>query len=149
MNQKDLKIRKQWLALTVFLPLLGLVYNGYHFSHDPLMDLLPVWYKYVLISSIVFSPLLFNYALYKCAYKKPGTKLLSILAVLTPVSLAGSIWAYVSGAVPMPNNPLLWSYIWVSHGLGIYWWVLNWKMRSINKRLKARLSERETVPSTH
>lgn len=136
MSEKDQKVRKQWLAILVLLPLLSLSYNGHYFTHDPSMDIFPVWYKYTLASLVMFIPLLFNYILYRCAYKKPGTKLLTVLFFLAPLSLAAGIWAYVSGKAPMPSNPLLWSYTWVSYGLTVLWWVLNWKMRKINKQLQ-------------
>ncbi len=136
MTEKDLKIRKQWLALLVIMPILNVAYNGYYFMNDPSMELMPVWYKNTFVSFVIFGSLIFNYLLYRCAYNKPGTKFLSVLLVLTPLALAGGIWGYVSGRVPMPTNPLLWGYTWVANGMAILWFVLNWKMRAINKRLQ-------------
>ena len=136
MTEKDLKIRKQWFAILVIMPTLGVAYNSYYFANDASMEILPVWYRYTFVSLVIFGSLIFNYLLYRCAYKKPGTKFLSVLLVLTPLSLVGGIWAYISGSVPMPSSPLLWGYTWFANGMAIVWCVLNWKMRSINKRLQ-------------
>jgi hypothetical protein len=136
MNEHDIKIRKQWLAVLLILPLWNLLYNALYLPSDPSWGVFPVWYKYSMIGASLILPLVFNYIVYLCAYKKPGTKLLTFLLIATPISLAAGLGVYAFGNIPTPKNTYFWVHMVISNGVAIWWCVLNWKMRAINKRLQ-------------
>jgi len=129
----EIKIRKQWLALLVIIPIWNFAFNLMYIQSDPSVKTMPAWFVYCNTVFVLFSPLVFNYILYYCAFKKPGTKLLTFVLIFTPISFALMIGVYVFGTVPLPNFRFFELHMAVASVLSIWWYVLNWKLRQLNK----------------
>ncbi len=144
MNQEDIKIRKHWMFLLLanflnLLPIYFLMSKDLNFASMP-QGALPF---IIAFQSIIYFG--FSYLLYRCAYKKPGTKLLTFIlfsSVLGWISLAAQ---WVRGSIGW-NNPFHWTVTLVQQIVGVYWFFLNWKMRLINKKLKTQTKTLEAAP---
>lgn len=85
------------------------------------------------------------YWFYRCAYKKPGTKLLTTYAISYVPSLLVTWPQYYSELATLASSPytLLFCFkmacIALNSSLGIWHAVLSWKMRAINKKRQADL----------
>lgn len=140
MDEKDRKVRKQWLYLLITL---STSYALYTLFQSPLASVqLPLLFKYSLIAYMVVVPLVIYFMLYRCAYKKPGTKFLTFLLISAPIVYIGGSIATILEKLPLPNDAWSWAYTIFQSGLGIWWYFLHWKMRAINKKLK------NTAPAT-
>lgn len=136
MNDADIKIRKQWLLCYTFGMLLSsfsLLLQG---SKDPTLDLFPMGrYGYVSITLLAYG--VFGYIFYRCAYKKPGTKLLMTCLLLTIPSLVLTPILYLKGIIKAPAYiPYYGTYLTLSQGVGFWWVIASWRMRKVNKRLQ-------------
>jgi peptidoglycan/LPS O-acetylase OafA/YrhL len=139
MNEEDKKIRKYWFGLlwglyalnaitTVFLQLY------FDFSTGAVSGNIRYW-------TVAFSLLYMlasNYILYRCAYKKPGTKFLTVCLIITVISLVGMPIAYFFGKLyPYDQIPYYGVYLFLTEVAGVFWALLCWKMRKLNKKLRA------------
>ena len=136
MNHADNKIRKQWLlcyGLSMMAFLCGLIFQV---RNDPMLDLLPQG-RYGHALSTLFVYCVFGYITYRCAYKKPGTKLLMTCLVLVVPSLIITPILYLKGIIQPPAYiPYYGVYLLASQGLSVWWVIASWRMRKVNKRLQ-------------
>lgn len=137
MNEEQNSIRKNWLRTLVALLAMNFVFSIFFLPRDPAYVLMPPVAKMAAALMNALVPLGFNYIVYHCAYKKRGTKLLTFLLILTPIVYAATIAAHWMGVVQWPRDFLVKVYTVVSTGLSVWWYVLNWKMRALNKSLPA------------
>ena len=85
----------------------------------------------------ILSALAFGWIAFHCAYRKPGTKFLIFILILSGCGFVSTPIFYFSGHLPAPPYiPYFGTYLLLSQAIGIYWVFLSWKMRKINKRLK-------------
>jgi glucan phosphoethanolaminetransferase (alkaline phosphatase superfamily) len=139
MNEKDIQIRKQWLlafAICVTVGAISAVVSQLTIDYSSMPQ--SPWFIYWIIACTILGLVGFPFLIYHCAYKKQGTKLLTFLLVVLPVSYAGLIGVYWLGIVPLPSYSAgYWAYTALSTGLSIWQYSLHWKLRGVNRRLKA------------
>lgn len=129
-----MKVRKQWLTTLI---LLTIIHFFYFCFHTPQPNEAPKWLNQFMFANLLITPLIFNYIIYRCAYRKPGTKLLTFLMVIGPIVYLGSLAAYFFGKIPIPPNTWwYWPYNVLDYALVAWWYLLHWKLRPINKRMQ-------------
>ncbi|HSX11057.1 MAG TPA: hypothetical protein VLF94_05030 [Chlamydiales bacterium] len=145
MNENEIGVRKQWLFVLIAAALERSVYTFTQtltefkiYINDASMTP-PVWLNYALAALVFGMPLCLNYLLYHCAFRKSGTKLLTFFLIMTPIGFIFGIRAYFVGKVPLPGSSWLWMYVVLDTGLAVWFYLLSWKMRAINKRRQAVL----------
>ena len=137
MNENDKKIRKQWLIVLILSITIPIVKILLQMRYDPLFAMFPRA-QYASAALSLLAQIGFGYIVYYCAYKKPGTKILTFCLVMTAISLVVTPVLYLSGKIPPPVYiPFYGIYVLVTQGFGVLWGVACWKMRAINKRLQA------------
>ena len=144
MNEEQMATRKNWLRMLVLLFLMEIVYSAVMTPKDPNFILMPSWGKALMVSCSVLPSAAVRYLIYYCAYKKPGTKLLTFLLVATPIALGGSAAFYILVGVPLPQGSWFWAYSVLDMGFSLWFYFLNWKMRAINKGLQALKGHAQT-----
>lgn len=135
MSEKDLRTRKNWLIVLVALSLLALIQNFAAISlGEPEIKFL----KPFILGFASLITLTMNYLLYRCAYKKPGTKFLMYCIIVTPIAVLFTLSSaiFTSNQPIFPKHPFLLMMNIGSMGLSLYLYVLHFKMRTLNKRLK-------------
>lgn len=75
------------------------------------------------------------YLLYLCAYKHPGIIYLTIILILGALLSAGKMWIFIAKPGREFGHPLFLALGIFVASLYICWYVLGWKLRSINKRI--------------
>lgn len=137
MNEEQIKTRKQWLRVLIALMILHIAYSFSYTQLVPSFALQPAWLRVYFVVCLVVLPLGFNYITYHCAYKKPGTKLLTFFLICTPIFYIATMVVYILGIAPMPNGFWNLTHALLSNGLAVWWYFLHWKMRAINKSLQS------------
>ncbi len=133
-TEKEKLLRKEWLILSVILyfvfsPLLiaQLILNSAQ-STPELKGLLPVLIALVFCA---FFASLYFFILYRCAYKKPGTRYLTFLLIVTSLSILRQL---VSLTLSFSILDLCISVVSL---LGSVWWCfLSYKIRELNQKIK-------------
>lgn len=145
-TEKERLLRKEWLLLTIFL---YFVLTPFHIAHFVLNSfstqntqefkgLLPVL---ILCIFYAFFASLYFFVLYKCAYKKPGTRYLTFLLIVTALSILRQL-VYLT-----LSFSILDLCISVVSLLGSSWWYfLSYKMRELNQKIKT-LKRRALEPT--
>lgn len=125
MTDKDKKIRILWLISIIVISIGNLIYaqinEKLYGTFSPIS---------IIIEVIIVA--IFLYIYYRCAYKKPGTRLLTFSLIITPIFVIinivmltlGIVTFQQSGFHPLQFIATIWMY------------VLTWHMRSINKKLQ-------------
>lgn len=136
MEKKDRDIRIQWLIGLALSFIMSLGRFLYQLQLNPPLILFP----YSQVVAILF-PLIglfgFSFVFYRCAYKKPGTKLLFLVLFINGCSLMLAPITFLA------KISLLSSYVSRSYGefffsmaTGILWFFLCWRMRELNKKIR-------------
>lgn len=137
MDEKDRKIRKQWLVIWALSLVIAVVSVFLQLRFDTSSPF-SMTARYVIATFSLLGAVGFSFAVYHCSYRKPGTKILVFCLIVTGISLVISPLFYLSGRMqPPPYIPYYGIYFLLTQAMGIYWAVLCWKMRKINQRLRA------------
>ena len=139
MTEEQMKTKKQWLQAIFTIVGFNAIYSLYFTKNDLLFNAMPFWLKVYVIVCTFILPLGLYYLIYRCAYKKAGTKLLMFFLIFTPITVIGTVVASVMGKVPFPSGFWPWTFYAISMGLTLWWYVMNWKLRAVNKVLKLKL----------
>jgi hypothetical protein len=135
MDKSDLKVRRQWLFLLFLSMAFSAAQTLWQWKHDrSLFRLIPA-VQYASVAISLASSWLFGWILYRCIYRKPGTKLITLVIAVTALSLLSTPILYLSGKLPL-YVPYYWIYTVAGCVMGFCWLIVSWKMRKINKRLK-------------
>ena len=139
LTENEKKTRKHWLRLTIFqhffIPFLftiGLTFYLFTTKHS-LKESLTSIVAYLIVT--IFNALSFWW-IYHCAYKKMGTALLGFFLIVTPISWSFILWDIVQkpDAGGWFAVILFWPFI-------IWWYVLSYKLRKMNKKAAALFLE--------
>jgi len=137
MDENDKKVRKQWLIVFIVSILINSIVTSLQFLFDPALANPPL-VKPIVMTFVLLGIGTFSFILYRCIYKKPGTKLLVFCLIMTTITLVMTPILYLTGkAQPPPHIPYYGAYIIVTQAMGIVWIVLCWRMRKTNLRLQA------------
>lgn len=136
MDEKDAKIRKQWLVVyslnmiqSAFWFVLALFFNPQlaGLDYNPYPGLIG---GFVTVFGM-------GYVMYHCIYKKTGTKLVTFLLIIaflglfvTPVLL---ITGKMNSLYPIPYFGVLQAF---SYLLGVCWIAVCWRIRKVNQKLR-------------
>lgn len=132
MEREDKLIRMQWLIGLAASATIGLGYDIYEVQCMPSRALFP-YYRLILVTLFLVGVLGFSFLLYRCAYRKPGTKLLFLVLLINGCSLIFSPLAFFS-KIPLPSQ-ISGSRFFLSMVMGGIWFVLCLRMRRLNQRL--------------
>jgi hypothetical protein len=122
LTKNEIRWRKAWLWLLILYPLV-------HFLFTP-------WLGFGLLLIDIGYSTLFSYIFYRCAYKKPGTRLLTLALILAPASFAAEIWAIANGVL-RESAAIMLAFL-------VLWAFLCLQMRRINKKLQKPLRDLPT-----
>lgn len=138
LTEKELLARKRWLVLffiqTFILPILSVCSS----LQEP--HLSPLVAKIAILIYIV-GLFLSAYLIYHCAYKKHGTKFLTIWLVATPLSTAFFFPAMLKEYTSTPS--LIW--IAFSNLFYVYYYFACLNLRKINKKIQFQKRSEEAV----
>ncbi len=138
-NNSENRIRKHWLfstaSLLIFYPLALFAFFSFlstriSISEEALIE--PLAYA---IAGLI--PL---WLIWHCAYRKHGTKLLSFWMVVSPIKMLASI----VGCLKEPCNLWVIAFILLDVAIFLWWWLLSFKMKAVNKTIQERLSPRDS-----
>jgi hypothetical protein len=131
LTKQERGVRSFWLALLITNQLYAL--TSLPLSIARCSELLPwawilPWIFYLLQWGIV-------YLIYRCAYRRPGTKWLTFGLIVGPLGLAAAIFMIAKGIYPR-------SAFWTALDMiiSLLCLILNFKLRVINKKIKAALA---------
>lgn len=140
-NNSENRIRKHWLlsiaSFLVFYPIalfafLSVMSMSISIPEDTLIEPL----AYALAGSFSL------WLIWHCAYKKHGTKLLSLWMVISPLKMLASIVEYLKE----PCNAWVISIVLIEISIFLWWWLLSFKMKAVNKTIQERLSLKNAEP---
>jgi len=115
LTKQEIFWRKAWLWLLVLNPFINFVINPWQLGLTNLAG---------LCGCVIFS-----YVFYRCAYKKPGTRLLTFSLILLSISFAGDIiWAITSRFISEAEA--------ISLVFLIFWTLSCYQLRKINRKLQ-------------
>ena len=140
-NNSENRIRKHWLLSTasflIFYPLalfafLSFMSTRISIPEDALIEPL----AHALAGSFAL------WLIWHCAYKKYGTKLLSLWLVVSPIKMLASIVECLKEC----GEINVWVIALVSLEISIFlwWWLLSFKMKAVNKAIQERLFPRNS-----
>ena len=136
MDEKDAKIRKQWLWMYV----LNLVQSAAWFAllaWNPVVDGVVIS-RYPMFIGGVIGLVGFAYPAYHCIYKKPGTKLVTFYLAVGALSLLmNALFAMLGKLPPTDHIPYYKAMQPISYVIAVCWFVTSWKIRAVNKKLRA------------
>jgi hypothetical protein len=136
-NYSENRIRKHWLLSTacflIFYPLalFAFVYflsTRISIPEDALIE--PLAHTLVGLFSM--------WLIWHCAYKKHGTKLLSLWMVVSPLKMLASVVECLKEAC----NIWMITLFLIEISIFLWWWLLSFKMKAVNKAIQGRLSLR-------
>lgn len=137
MNEVDRQTRKRWLILLVLSVLNSVFAFLLEFKYNPVNQNIPPNLLYWMLLVSVCSAGGFAYITYRCAYKKPGTKLLTVFLVLSVLVLAINPILYLTGKLPVPTYiPYYQIYLFSTQVFGVVWLGTCWQLRKLNRRLQ-------------
>jgi hypothetical protein len=142
LSPKDQRVRKWWLILLLLLSVPGflifallfgkLIYEGFTCGTSWCC----IWlYMFSVLLSLGW--FLSFYIPYRCAYKSPGTILLTILLIICPLTFVREL----SSLGRDGTNPTGYILFLIFAPFSIWWYVLSLKLRKINKKIRAELKE--------
>lgn len=148
-SQQEQTVRKKWQILLIYFAISAALYHFLErlfFSEAMVALNLPenVLTTTHIAWSAVATTVLF-YWFYRCAYKKPGTKLLTLYATTYVLSLLFSLPQYYSELSTLGSSSyklffcFKLAFIVLNTSLGIWHAFLSWQMRAINKKRQADL----------
>ncbi len=136
LTKKEQFLRKEWLVFTILIYFVLTpfrVVNAFNNYSQGLAEDQSTTLLTVLILFGIFGCLFF-YILYRCAYKKPGTRYLMFLLIVNGFGLLNEI-------VTMSKNPPEYRILTTLFFLSVYsWWcVLAYKLRQLNFKIRTLL----------
>jgi hypothetical protein len=146
LSEDEMGVRKIWLRLlvastcmTTFF-MLSKIVDGANDTRVRSTPQIIGWFLGCAIASAFY--VFVNWIVYRCAYKKPGTKLLTLGLVFFPFAVfrgIADLFSFVKdfGA----EDPVFMKYgiiaTWlVSFVVSIYWFIYSCRLRSVNKKIK-------------
>jgi hypothetical protein len=138
MNENDKKVRKQWFIVFIVSVLINCITTTLQILFDPNTANIPL-VKPIFMTVSLSILVTFNFIFYRCAYKKPGTKLLVFFLIMTIITLVITPIFYLTGKIQPPPHipyPYYEIYVIMTQAMGGIWIVLCWRMRKTNLRLQ-------------
>lgn len=133
-NNFENRIRKHWLlSIASFLVLYPIVLFAF-FSFISIRILIPEDVLTELLAH-AFAGLFALWLIWHCAYKKHGTKLLSLWMVLSPINMLVSIMESLKESC----NALVLTFVLIDISIFLWWWLLSFKLKAVNKAIQERL----------
>jgi len=136
MSENDKKIRKQWLILWIYSLTVTVSALLLQQLLDPALDQIPSMVRYGMCMGSLLGVCGYGFISYHCIYKKPGTKFLVFFLILTAISLVSTPIFYLIGALRADYIPFYGAFVLVGQGVALWWFIISWKMRKVNKRLQ-------------
>jgi hypothetical protein len=129
LTQAQKKLKNNWFALTIFRQSWFFMVIGFVYLTTPHAEQNKMEFYSSFISSLIISIIIIS-ILYVCAYKKPGTRLLTIALISTAMQFAKSF-----------DLTLFYLDWWViliyllDIILLLWWYILTFKVRKLNSKI--------------
>lgn len=137
MNDIDISIRKKWLISLICVVTLNQIKIILDVFNNGKTLNIPTCFNYSILVFIVFLTAGYLWIAYRCAYKKPGTKLLTFLIISGSIGILSAIASLILGKLPSLSQSGESLVIALFQLAGALWLLfLNWKLRITNKRLQ-------------
>ncbi len=137
MDEKDVKIRKQWMAVYCLNLIQSVTWLIMALFFNPQLAGLD-YNPYLGVISGFLSVFGMSYAMYHCIYKKPGTKLLTVLLISAVLGLFVTPVLLITGKINVPYSFPYYGVLQAfSYVLGICWIAVCWRIRKVNQKLRA------------
>jgi len=133
MNESDKRVRKQFLTMLIASIPVSFVSMALSLSSIPAELSAPAVYGGVFA---LLAVLIFSFVIYRCAYKKPGTNLLTFFLVSSTIGLILTPILYINQKQSFMNMPYYSVSVLVGFVMNILWLIVLWNMRKVNKRLQ-------------
>ena len=120
------KVRTQWRVMVLGV---SLVYS--------ILALIAMWVNFCigLYAAVYLVIILTHFAfVWCCAYKKPGTKLLSYTLFIQPVNLLGLI--LISVIFSLAKCAKLSAFFWMITISSVWFYIASWRLRGVNKAIR-------------
>ena len=138
---KNEKNRKTWLFLLIGACIFLLIKNYLLTAYPAIFGQAsePQTSAVVSIALLKSLPVLCvdSYILYYCAYKKPGTKLLTFGLIFIALSWICSIYNLLNGSINHFFNAYTTVLFGIDLALNIWWFILSLDLRRMNKAMQA------------
>ncbi len=132
-TEKQKLLRKAWLILTIMM---YFVFTPFRMGYLTL-NFAPAGDKGLIfilsmISLFAFFSTLYFCILYRCAYKKPGTRILTVVLILAALGILREL-----GSLSKSPSLLDFCFSFVALLMSSWWCVLSYGLRKINHEIKA------------
>jgi len=128
MNEKILK--KQWLVLSIITILAWPLITLGFMTFISMKEHIPAGIYWVYFSVVLLTVLIF-YALYRCAYVKPGIRFLTFVLIVGPILKLKATF----DALKVNHDYVTVIALAVNLGFYAWWYVLSLKLRKLNKKI--------------
>ena len=137
MDDIDISIRKKWLISLICIITLNQIKMIIDIFNSGKTLNIPTWFNYSILVFVIFLTAAYLWIAYRCAYKKPGTKLLTFLIISGPIGILSTIVGLILGKLPSLSQSWESLVIAIFQLAGALWLLfLNWKLRITNKKLQ-------------
>lgn len=130
LTQQEQKVRRNWLIMFIFNIFFSLCATFINMPKDILVD--DGKFLAVVTPVIIFFGFVSFFALYHFAYRKRGTKFLSVICVSGVIQL---IYVFYMPFSVMPL-PMSWPMYLISTILSVVYLYANYQLLKVNKRIK-------------
>ena len=146
LSESELRVRKLWLRLLVvstgisMFYMLLLILEGVDVAKVQSTPEIIGWFLGNIVKSSMCA--LSGWIIYHCAYKNPGTKLLTLGLLLFPFSVVGEIKGVFEIFQEFGAEDSLFlkfsifAFWLVSFAISMYYFVCSYRLRAINKKIK-------------
>jgi hypothetical protein len=142
MDEKEIKFKKFWFATFTAVSVSNLLFSLLKTNETFQENNIPQLMTSLTLLYATITTILFIVATYYCAYKKPGTKLLTFMLVSYPLGVILTIILAILGKIPTSFQSFSAIIITVLQQIAALWMLtLNWKMRKLNMKLKQVASQ--------
>ena len=126
LTDKQEKIRTQWRVTVLSI---SLIYSSLA------LILMLIEVRLGFVAAMYLTLILTNFAfVWYCAYRKPGTKLLSFMMVLQPINLLGLIMSSV--IISLGKCGMLSAFFWMITISSVWFYIASWRLRGVNKAIR-------------
>lgn len=146
LTEEQRKQKRNWLSWTVFRCVWTVV-NMCVFPFVLPTNMLIGKNEYVaVLAGTVIGSLIFLASVYMCAYRKPGTRLLQVLLIVSPIQFVNNVIQTLFGRTFSSNGDIWILVITLSEiGFFLWWYWLTSKLKTLNYQIKKMHSDESRI----
>lgn len=151
LNESDQRVRKNWLRLLIAITVFTAIFDFFsvfdHINADKVRSTSEIAFSFFVVFGKSLITLVLSYIIYYFAYKHHGNKYLMVQLLLSPFWLVGEFASTLKEFKNMQIDQVSTEWrvflvitLCLTSALGIWWLVLGWKLRKINKKIHYQMS---------